>query len=83
MDNYIVSDLENNERIKNKKEIILPTLYNFYKENNNIYIILPIISGCSSLSIRVLDWFVTNYAKKYNVIYQLNILMFILITNHN
>lgn len=72
MDNYIVSDLENSERIKNKKEIILPTLYNFYKENNNIYIILPIISGCSSLSIRVLDWFVTNYAKKYNVIYQLN-----------
>ena len=60
------------EKIKDKKEIILPTLYNFYKENNNIYVILPIISGCSSLSIRVLDWFVTNYAKKYNVVYQLS-----------
>jgi hypothetical protein len=71
MNNYIISDIETNEKIKDKKEIILPTLYNFYKENNNIYIILPIISGCSSLSIRVLDWFVTNYAKKYNVVYQL------------
>jgi hypothetical protein len=69
MNNYIISDIE---KIKDKKEIILPTLYNFYKENNNIYVILPIISGCSSLSIRVLDWFVTNYAKKYNVVYQLN-----------
>ena len=72
MNNYNISDIENNEKIKDKKEIILPTLYNFYKENNNIYIILPIISGCSSLSIRVLDWFVTNYAKKYNVVFQLN-----------
>lgn len=71
MNNYIISDVEDNEKIKDKKEIILPTLYNFYKENNNIYIILPIISGCSNLSIRVLDWFVTNYAKKYNVVFQL------------
>jgi hypothetical protein len=71
MNNYIINDIENYDKIKDKKEIILPTLYNFYKENNNIYIILPIISGCSSLSIRVLDWFVTNYAKKYNVVYQL------------
>jgi hypothetical protein len=76
MNTYYISEIENNEnneKIKDKREIILPTLYNFYKENDNIYIILPIISGCSSLSIRVLDWFVTNYAKKYNVVYQLNI----------
>ena len=71
MNNYITCDIETNEKIKDKKEIILQTLYNFYKENNNIYVILPIISGCSSLSIRVLDWFVTNYAKKYNVVFQL------------
>lgn len=57
--------------IRDKKEVILPSLYNFFKENNNIDKILPIISGYSNLSIRVLDWFVTNYAKKYNIIYQL------------
>jgi hypothetical protein len=71
MNNYIIENSEIQHKIKDKKEIILPTLYQFYKENNNIYIILPIISGCSSLSIRVLDWFVTNYAKKFNIIYQL------------
>lgn len=71
MNNYIIENSEIQHKIKDKKEIILPTLYKFYKENNNIYIILPIISGCSSLSIRVLDWFVTNYAKKFNIIYQL------------
>jgi hypothetical protein len=72
MENYIIKNTDIiDSNIKDKKQILLPTLYNFYKENNNIYIILPIISGCSSLSIRVLDWFVTNYAKKYNIVYQL------------
>ena len=33
--------------------------------------ILPILSGQSKLSIRVIDWFVTNYAKKKNVVYPL------------
>lgn len=58
--------------IKGKKDIILPSLYSFFQENNNFSKILPIISGNSLLSIRVLDWFVTNYAKKYNVIYKLD-----------
>lgn len=57
--------------IRDKKEVILPSLYEFFTQNNNIDKILPIISGYSVLSIRVLDWFVTNYAKNYNIIYQL------------
>lgn len=59
------------EGIKDKKDIILPSLYNFYANENNINTLIPIISGYSQLSIRVLDWFVTNYAKKYNIIYML------------
>jgi hypothetical protein len=36
MNTYYISDIENNEnndKIKDKREIILPTLYNFYKED--------------------------------------------------
>jgi hypothetical protein len=57
------------EGIKDKKDIILPSLYQFYGQAENINTLIPIISGYSQLSIRVLDWFVTNYAKKHNVIY--------------
>ncbi len=39
----------------------------FYN-SNNINDILPITQGHSKLSLRVLDWFVTNYCKTYNII---------------
>ena len=41
----------------------------FYNKNNNIDKILPIINGESSISLRLIDWFVTNYSKKHYVIY--------------
>jgi hypothetical protein len=58
--------------IKCKPEVILPSLYEFYNNEDNINIILPIISGNSNISIRVVDWFVTRYAKDFNVIYNLD-----------
>lgn len=58
--------------IKCKPEVILPSLYEFYKDTDNINIILPIISGNSNISIRVVDWFVTRYAKDFNIIYKLS-----------
>jgi len=41
----------------------------FYKKNDNLEKILPIINGESMTSLRVIDWFVTNYAKKYFTVY--------------
>lgn len=52
-------------------DILLRNLYCYYLVNNNIYIILPIISSNSDISIRIIDWFVTNYSKKNNLIYEL------------
>ena len=37
----------------------------FYNKNNNIDKILPIINGESKISLRLIDWFVTNYSKKH------------------
>ena len=53
------------------QDITLRNLYEFYLTNDNIFKILPIITSNSHISIRVLDWFVTNYSKKYTVIYEL------------
>jgi hypothetical protein len=57
--------------IKDKNDILLPSLYSFYSENNHIDIILPIILGNSKISIRILDWFVTNYSKMFQIEYYL------------
>jgi hypothetical protein len=37
----------------------------FYSKDNNIDKILPIINGEHKVSLRLIDWFVTNYSKKY------------------
>ena len=52
--------------------MVLPNLYEFFKENENIEQMLPIIMGESKISIRVLDWFVTNYSKNKKLYYKLD-----------
>ena len=54
------------------QDITLRNIYEFYLVNNNIDKLLPIITSNSNISIRVLDWFVTNYSKKFNIIYKLS-----------
>lgn len=52
------------------KDLLMMALVRFYKQNNNTHMsrIIPIIEGKSKISLRLIDWFVTNYSKKYNVI---------------
>ena len=45
--------------------VLLANLMKFYNKNNNIDRILPIINGESKISLRLIDWFVTNYSKKH------------------
>lgn len=41
----------------------------FYKYEDNLDKMLKIITGESMISLRIVDWFATNYAKKYYTIY--------------
>jgi hypothetical protein len=50
-----------------KEEVLLDSLYEFYKNKNNLNKILPIVTGTSELSLRVLDYFVTNYSKNNQI----------------
>lgn len=54
-----------------QNELLMRNLLNFYNKDDNIERILPIINGQSRLSIRIIDWFVTNYSKKNYVIYNI------------
>jgi len=53
-------------------DILLLKMYDFYHKNNNFNKILHILMSTSAVSIRIIDWFVTNYSKKYNIIYELD-----------
>jgi hypothetical protein len=48
---------------------LMVKLMKFYEEECNLNQALPIICGTSNLSLRSLDWFVTNYSKQYNISY--------------
>jgi hypothetical protein len=43
----------------------------FYKETTNIEKFMKTVNGDSNISLRIIDWFVTNYAKKYYTIYEI------------
>ena len=53
-----------------QNSLLLDNLMKFYKKNDNLEKILPIINGESMTSLRLIDWFVTNYAKKYFTVYK-------------
>jgi hypothetical protein len=54
--------------ISSKESLLKIKLLDFYTPDN-LKILLPIILQQTRLSLRSLDWFVTNYSKKYNTNY--------------
>jgi len=52
-----------------QNQLLLNNLISYFNTDNNLKKILPIINGESELSIRVIDWFVTNYSKKNHTIF--------------
>jgi len=52
-----------------KDQLLRVKLLEFYSDQNNLNTLLPIILQKTRLSLRSLDWFVTNYCKKYNINY--------------
>lgn len=57
------------ESIQSQDQWVLYRLEKFYSKSENIERVSKILQGESTLSLRLIDWFVTNYAKKYNTSY--------------
>ena len=55
--------------INNRYIILLKNLLEFYNKDNNLDEMLSIINGESPISLRIVDWFVTNYAKQKFTVY--------------
>jgi hypothetical protein len=58
-------------RVQSKQDFIVRWLQDFYNQPGRLEEVLPILMGSSPVSLRLIDWFVTNYSKKFNVAYSL------------
>jgi len=53
-----------------QNDLLMTNLMKFYEEDNNLEKMLKIINGESPISLRIIDWFATNYAKKFFTVYE-------------
>ena len=54
-----------------QNQLLLNNLMLFYKKVENVEKMLNIIYGTSKISLRIVDWFATNYAKKNYTLYEM------------
>ena len=52
-----------------QNSLLLNNLLQFYKKDNYLELMLSIINGVSPISLRIVDWFATNYSKQYYITY--------------
>jgi hypothetical protein len=60
-------------KLQTQNDLLLNSLVEFYKDEQHVETIMKIINGESRISLRIVDWFVTNYAKKFYTIYEITI----------
>jgi len=60
--------------VQGKHELLMESLTNFYNSNSeyNIGILKTIVEQRSVLSLRLFDWFITNYSKNNNIHYSIS-----------
>lgn len=62
-----------NIKISSQENILLESLQKFYLDNKKANKIIPIIEGNSKISMRLIDFFITNYSKKNVVNYDIDV----------
>lgn len=56
--------------VEAKHDVLLRALEKFYDGGGAVVTLHSVLEGDTRMSLRVLDWLVTNYAKKRNIVYQ-------------
>jgi hypothetical protein len=56
-------------KIPCRREVLILSLQRFYSSRDDLDKLVPILKGEGDVSLRLIDWFVTNYAKKHHVSY--------------
>ena len=58
-------------KMNSQNELLMQNLMSFYENSENMDIMIKIINGESNISLRIIDWFATNYAKKHFTVYDI------------
>ena len=58
--------------LSTQNDLLLNKLMIFYNKDNNLEKMLTIINGKSKISLRIVDWFATNYSKKNYTVYPIH-----------
>lgn len=86
MTEYSILDIDTSETRKRKipcrREVLIVSLQKFYSQHNDLKTLIPLLQGEGDISLRLIDWFVTNYAKKNHVSYTLNNQEFVVYLNY-
>jgi hypothetical protein len=54
-----------------QNDLLLHKILRFYNENGHMEQMLSVINGETNISLRIIDWFATNYAKKHYTVYDI------------
>ncbi len=65
-------ETQRRRKIECKPQLVIESLQKFYAAYPNIKDIMPYLQGTADLSLRLIDWFVTNYCRKHFIGYPLN-----------
>ena len=65
-----------------KNELLLENLNKFFDDEKNKQILIDVLNNKYNISLRIIDWFVTNYCKKYNTGWNLNNTRFVVYINY-
>ena len=72
LDSSYPSSETRKRKIPCRRELLIMSLQRFYGSREDLSTLIPVLKGEGDLSLRLIDWFVTNYAKKYHVSYMLS-----------
>lgn len=61
--------LYNPKNLTTQNKLLMDNLNEFYENKEHLQKVADIVNGNSKLSLRIIDWFVTNYSKKYYIVY--------------
>lgn len=66
---HVTCQIKLMQTIQTQEQWVLYRLEKFYSNPEHLEKVKSILDGTSNISLRLIDWFVTNYAKKFNVAY--------------
>ncbi len=61
--------MDNKLSSTSRQSLLLESLIQFFKDTDALEIMLPIVKQETSISLRILDWLVTNHSKSNSIVY--------------